>query len=91
MKPANLKGAVAAAAAAAFSYLNPNSAIAKTAQSTNFGATFQQQVQTNNSLGAGGQLRSYSQLAKWPFSAVALRVNFRSSTTRTTLVLCGPS
>jgi hypothetical protein len=82
MKPANLKGVVAAAAT--YSYLNPNSAIAKTAQSTTFGiaptpAIFQQQAQTNNNLGAGGhtslrrgRLRSYSQLAKWPFSVVAM-------------------
>ena len=60
MKPPNLKGAVAAAAT--YSYLNPNSAIAKTAQSATFGiaptlATFQQQVQTNNSLEAGGHFQ----------------------------------
>ena len=74
MKPSNLKGAVAAAAT--YSYLNPNSAIAKTAQSTTFGiaptlATFQQQVQTNNNLEAGGHFTAkgpinvvHSQLAK---------------------------
>ena len=107
MKPSNLKGAVAAAAT--YSYLNPNSAIAKTAQSTTFGiaptvATFQQQVQTDNNLEAGGHFQQQVQTnnnleAKvvQPASevavqrVVALRVNFRSSTTRTTPVLCGPS
>jgi hypothetical protein len=85
MKPANLKGAVAAAAT--YSHLNPNSAIAKTAQSATFGiaptlATFQQQrrLKPTTTLGLEGgyftakrgRLRSYIQLAKWPFSVVAL-------------------
>ena len=106
IKPSNLKGAEAAAATCA--YLNPNSAIAITAQSTTFGigtptlATLQQQVETNNNLEAGGHFQQNNSLEaevvqpageEWPFSVVALRVKmtFRSSTTTTTVVLCGPS
>jgi hypothetical protein len=64
MKPSNPKGTVAAAAT--YSYLNPNSAIAKTAQASTFGiaptlATLQQQVQTNNNLGAGGHFQQQVQ------------------------------
>jgi hypothetical protein len=61
MMPSNHKGEEAAAATCA--YLNPNSAIAITAQSTTFGigtptlATLQQQVETNNNLEAGGHFQ----------------------------------